>query len=140
MITKYKIFESTQFESVEDFRNKLEKELSKYLKTETTNDFNYHSNINVHKKLIFLLEEDYGVRISNIINMYQFGNVAHIRSIMLNKDKNIFVEGFVSEFNSKDNLEEFVKKLFDKLKMQDKVRKIQKHNREIKKLGNKYNL
>jgi len=136
--------ESISYDSVYDIREQFENELSKYLKTGFTEDFIKEFNINVNSNLIFLIDNYYGLRISNIISLYQFGEYnVEVISIKYNKYRNKFTEGNLEDtYYSRDDItiEDFVKKMVKKLKSQDISRKKQRYARELKKDAKKYNL
>lgn len=144
MIVNFKIFEANTYNSVYVLREDLEEEFSKYLRQEFTDDFKRDFNINVNPKLMFLLDDDYGIRISNIFDIYQFREyIVNVCTVKYNKELKMFVDGAkIGTYNTKDKVtvEKFVKDIINKLKSRDKTRKLQKYNREVKKSGRQYNL
>ena len=139
-----KKYESETYNSVEELRDQMENELSKYLRTGFTEDFKGDFNINNNKYLIFLLDDDYGLRIANVFYLKKsMKYTVSVVSIKYNKDRGMFTNGSLggNYMSSNDiTLEEFVKKLVGKLKTQDRVRKLQRKNRELKKSAKKYNI
>jgi hypothetical protein len=150
MITNYDKYQ--YHVAVEMLKDKFESELSKYLEViesndlKTTYDFEDNKDFNDVNK-IFLLDKDYGARISNISYIYQLREYVVTLNSVKFKSFNRFVDGKTSikvhynTYKDRDStIEEFVKKFVDKLKEADRIRKLQVANRELKKNMHKYNI
>ena len=138
--------------SIQDVKDKVEEELSKYMEISTTEDFKedsdlkdfFHDNY-VKSNNIFLLSEDYGAKISSIIKLRYNGYIIKINSIKINRNNNKFKYGNLFEnYNSSDvrhgSIEDFIKKFVDKLIKTNEIRIKNRESAKLKRNTKKFNL
>ena len=144
-IEKMKKYKMEWDRSVAEYKNKLlndfEDEFSKYLKVKIVNNPDIKFYTNDAKIKLFLLDDDFGIRIE--VNEYENINKvkASIETVYSIKDKFYLSTGIYHYDPEKGApVEEFVKKYVDALKKKNIKRKDDKYKRELKKVVNKYNL
>lgn len=135
----------------EELRVKFQDELSKHLKKVliSSDDFRAAFPIVWHQYFetpdtIFLLTDNYGARIENIIDLHQLKvHIVKICSIKFNSKINKFIDGdLIDNYESDKNIsiEDFVKNFVDKLKKSNEKRLKNIETVKLKNGVKKYNL
>ena len=144
-IKKMKKYKMEWDRSVAEYKNKLlndfEDEFSKYLKVKIVNETDIKFYTNDDKIKLFLLDDDFGIRIQ--VNEYVNINKVKvtIETFYSIKDKFYSSTGIYHYDPEKGApVEQFVKKYVELLKKKNIKRKLDKDKRELKKVVNKYNL
>jgi hypothetical protein len=142
MITNYNKYQ--EHVAIEMLRDEVELELFKYLpEVKENQSFRNERGIFTHSN-VFLLDKDYGARVSDIYFIYQIDEYEiELKSVKFNSFGR-FVDGDIKEsydtYRNKISFEGFVKNFVDRLKKQDQTRKLIVTNRELKKNMHKYNI
>jgi len=144
---KNESFEKTT--DIQEVKDKIEEEFSKYLEISTTDDFKndlkeWDSDTIGRSNNIFLLSDDYGAKISSIIKLRNDrGFIISLNSIKIDKNTNKFKYGnLYGDYDSSKNssIEDFVKNFIDKLKKTNEIRLKNRETVRLKRDTKKFNI